>query len=118
MSWEAEQAEIRLKETGKITVVVQDQGSSHVSKLSKGQYKKWEEKGLYIFLLPSYSPELNRIENEWQRLKEDELAGRIFEDEYELAIAVIEAIEARGEKTGLEVTRFRFNVPQIGRAHV
>ncbi len=27
-----------------------------------------------MFLLPSYSPELNRIENEWQRIKEDELA--------------------------------------------
>jgi transposase len=113
MNWEAEQAEVKLKETEKITVVVQDQGSSHVSKLSKEQYKRWEEKGLYVFLLPSYSPELNRIEDEWQRLKEDELAGRIFEDEYELVIAVIEAIESRGEKKGLEVTRFRFNTPQI-----
>ncbi len=27
-----------------------------------------------MFLLPSYSPELNRIENEWQRIKEDEIA--------------------------------------------
>ncbi|NET82791.1 MAG: hypothetical protein F6J94_12925 [Moorea sp. SIO1F2] len=34
-------------------------------------------------MLPSYSPELNRIEKEWQRLKEDELAGQMFEDEYE-----------------------------------
>lgn len=69
----------------------QDQGSSHVSKISREQYTKWEEKGLYIFWLPSCSPELNRIENEWERIKEDELAGRMFEDEYELAMAVIEA---------------------------
>ena len=109
MNWQAEQAEIRLKETGKITVVVQDQGSSHVSKISKEQYQKWEKKGLYLFLLPSYSPELNRIENEWQRLKEDELAGRMFEDEYDLAMAVIEGIESRGEKKGLTLERFRFN---------
>ena len=26
-----------------------------------------------------------RIENEWQRLKEDELAAQMFEDEYKLA---------------------------------
>lgn len=109
MDWQALQAEVRLKEIGKITVVVQDQGSSHVSKISQEQYKRWEEKGLYIFLLPSYSPELNRIENEWQRLKEDELAGRMFEDEYDLAMAVIEGIESRGEKKGLDLGRFRFN---------
>jgi putative transposase len=112
LNWQAEQAENRLKETGKITVVGQDQGSSHVSKISRKQYTKWEEKGLYIFLLPSYSPELNRIENEWERIKEDELAGRMFEDEYELAMAVIEAIEARGKRKERTTARFRFNQPQ------
>ncbi|MEL7038260.1 MAG: transposase, partial [Cyanobacteria bacterium J06592_8] len=111
----------------KFNVVVQDQGSIHISKLTKSHYKNWEKKGLYIFLLPSYSPELNRIENEWQRLKEDELAGhsfpgfkirglrvtafrgQMFEDEYELAIAVIEAIEVRQQRNGLKVERLRMN---------
>ncbi|NQZ62370.1 MAG: hypothetical protein HRT59_09630, partial [Crocosphaera sp.] len=46
--------------------------------------------------------------NEWQRIKEDELAGRMFEDEYDLAMAVIEAIESRNERNGLEVERFLF----------
>lgn len=109
MNWQATQAEERLENCGKITVVVQDQGSIHISKLTKSYYKTWEKKGLYIFLLPSYSPELNRIENEWQRLKEDELAGQIFEDEYELAIAVIEAIEVRQQRNGLKVERLRMN---------
>ena len=77
--------------------------------MTRAQYKRWEEQGLYIFLLPSYSSELNRIENEWQRLKEDELAGRMFEDEYELALAVIEAIDSRNRENQLEVERFRFN---------
>ena len=75
---------------------------------TREQYKRWEKQGLYIFLLPNYSPELNRIENEWQRIKEDELAGRMFEDEYELAMAVIEAIESRSGRNGLEVERFLF----------
>ncbi len=109
MDWQANQAEETLKKTGKITVVVQDQGSIHTSKLTKSNYEKWSKQGLYIFLLPSYSPELNRIENEWQRLKEDELAGQMFEDEYELAQAVISAIEFRQKRNGLEVERFRFN---------
>ena len=58
--------------------------------------------------LPRYSPELNRIENEWQRIKEDEIAGRVFEDEYELILAVIAGIESRNIPQGLEVERFHF----------
>lgn len=112
MDWQANQAQERLSRTGQITVIVEDQGSSHTSQLTKKQYQRWEKQGLYIFLLPSYSSELNRIENEWQRLKEDELAGRMFEDEYELAMAVIEAIDSRCRKNGLEVERFRFNSPK------
>ena len=108
MDWQADKAEKRLRELGQITVIVEDQGSIHISLLTKEQYKRWESQGLYIFLLPTYSPELNRIENEWQRIKEDELAGRMFEDEYELAMAVIEAIESRNEQNGLEVERFLF----------
>jgi putative transposase len=77
--------------------------------LTKTNYDKWQNQGLYIFLLPSYSPELNRIENEWQRIKEDELAGRMFEDEYELSLAVMSAIESRQKRNGLEVKRYRFN---------
>ncbi|WP_287255795.1 transposase [Moorena sp. SIO4E2] len=81
----------------------------HTSKLTKSNYDKWESLGLYIFLLPTYSPELNRIENEWQRLKEDELAGQMFEDEYELALAVMAGIQTRQNRNGLAVKRFRFN---------
>jgi len=32
---------------------------------------------------------MNRIEEEWHQLKTHEIAGRMFEDEYDLAIAVI-----------------------------
>ena len=62
---QAKEASERLKKTGQITVIVLDQGPIHKSKLTRSQYKKWEKQGLYMFLLPSYSPELNRIENEW-----------------------------------------------------
>ena len=46
MDWQANQAEERLKKTGKITVVVQDQGSIHTSKLTKSNYEKWSKQGL------------------------------------------------------------------------
>ena len=108
IDWQAKEASERLKKTGEITVIVQEQGPIHKSKLTRSQYNTWEEQGLYMFLLPSYSPELNRIENEWQRIKEDEIAGRIFEDEYELILAVITAIESRNIPQGRIVERFHF----------
>lgn len=108
MDWQASLAQERLEKTGKLTVVVQDQGSIHRSKTTKNNYETWEKQGLFIFLLPSYSPELNLIETEWQRLKEDELAGSTFEDEYDLIKAVIVAIESRQKSRGLKVERFKF----------
>ncbi len=41
---------------------------------------------------------MNPIELEWQHIKKDELAGQMFEDELELAYAVINGVEARGKK--------------------
>jgi putative transposase len=113
MEWEAQKAAQRLFQTGKITVVVQDQGSIHTCKLAKAQQKIWERQGLYIFFLPKYCSEMNQIETEWLRLKADELAGQMFEDEYDLALAVIEGIEARVELAGCRAQRYRFNSNSI-----
>jgi putative transposase len=50
-----------------------------------------------------------QIELEWQHLKREELAGQMFEDEYDLALAVIEAIEQRGQRAFYPTKRFKFN---------
>ena len=52
---------------------------------------------------------MNRIENEWQLLKSQELGGRIFEDEYDLALAVMDGVEVRGLRGGHVTERFKFN---------
>ena len=52
---------------------------------------------------------MNRIEDEWLHLKRDELATRVFEDEVDLAQALIEAIENRGKNGRYPVERFKFN---------
>ncbi|MGK7929727.1 MAG: transposase [Spirulina sp.] len=112
MDWQAKKAEKRWKKTKKITVIVVDGAPIHQSKIVKEKEKEWEKQGLYIFVLPAYSPDLNRIENEWERLKEDEIAGQTFECEYDLVIAVIESIEKRGVEKGREVDRFHFKPPK------
>ena len=52
---------------------------------------------------------MNLIETEWHQIKTHELAGRIFEDEYDLAIAVIDGVEARAQRGEYIAERFLFN---------
>lgn len=109
IDWQAQSAQKRLKETGQITVIVQDQAPIHKSKVVKERIPQWQEFGLYIFQLPKYCSQMNRIESEWLHIKEDEIAGKMFEDEYNLAIAVIKAVEIRSSTKGYKVKRFHFN---------
>ena len=53
----------------KDTIVVIDNAPTHTSKKFKEQMKTWEEKGLKIFFLPPYSPQLNPIEQLWKFMK-------------------------------------------------
>ncbi|BCU13153.1 MAG: hypothetical protein EWV67_14175 [Microcystis sp. M_QC_C_20170808_M2Col] len=52
---------------------------------------------------------MNLIATEWHQLKTHELAGQIFPDEDDLAIAVKQGIEARAQKGGYETHCFKFN---------
>jgi putative transposase len=108
MNWQAEAAAVRLMTTGQLTVVIQDGASSHRSKLVKQHWQRWSEQGLLVFFLPPYSPQMNRIEDEWLHLKRESLASRLFEDEYDLSLALIAAIEQRGEQGNYSVERFKF----------
>ena len=53
----------------KDTIVVLDNAPTHTSRKFKEQLKIWEEKGLRIFFLPPYSPQLNPIEQLWKFMK-------------------------------------------------
>jgi len=109
MDWQSQQASQRFQETGQITVVVQDNHPIHMSKKIRERWQFWQEQGLFLFQLPKYSSEMNLIEAEWHQIKTHELAGRIFEDEYDLAIAVIEGVEARAQQRQHTTERFLFN---------
>ena len=109
MNWQAQKASVHLANTGQITVVIQDNASSHKSKLVQKHWQQWPTQGLYVFFLPPHSPQMNRIEDEWLHLKYDELAAQVFEDEYEVALALIAAIEVRGQQGRYPLERFKFN---------
>lgn len=53
----------------KPTVLVIDNAPTHRSRVFFQQLERWEEKGLYIFFLPKYSPHLNIAEIYWRKAK-------------------------------------------------
>lgn len=52
----------------KPTVVVLDNASIHKAHLICQQLSFWEDRGLYICYLPTYSPHLNIAETLWRKL--------------------------------------------------
>lgn len=108
MDDQAQQAQQVFNETGRLRVIVQDNGPSHTGKKVQQKWKEWEEQGLFFFFLPKYCSELNPIETEWHQLKTQELRGQMFENELELAYAVMDAVKARAEAGGYHAERFRF----------
>lgn len=104
MEQEAKETQI----SGRTRIIVQDNGPIHRCKEVQQLWPKWEQMGLYIFFLPKYCSEMNPIELEWQHLKKDEISGRIFDDELDLAYAVIDGVEARGKRGELSTKRVKF----------
>jgi transposase len=51
------------------TIVVVDNAPTHRSKAFLEKVKQWQEQDLYIFFLPPYAPELNKIEIRWRKIK-------------------------------------------------
>ena len=53
----------------KPTVIVVDGSSIHTSDIILDKIEEWQERGINIFKLPSYSPQLNLIEILWRFIK-------------------------------------------------
>jgi transposase len=51
------------------TFIVVDQASIHTSNAILDKLEEWKERGLTIFELPTYSPQLNLIEILWRFIK-------------------------------------------------
>jgi len=53
----------------KPTIVILDNAPVHTSKLFMEKIDEWQERGLFIYQLPAYSPSLNTIEILWRNIK-------------------------------------------------
>ncbi len=80
------------------TVVVIDNASIHTSEAFQREIAKWEKKGLSIFYLPEYSPELNLIEILWRFMKYEWIEFWAYTSFRHLVQYVEEVIKNFGEK--------------------
>jgi putative transposase len=110
----AERAAQKFKETGRITVLAQDNISVHKSKLSQAQWYKWHKMGLWLFFLPPYCSELNAIEVEWHQIKAHEICGIRRQLTWPIAsisLACPHQGTYEGTKQVLDCTCIRFPLP-------
>ena len=62
------------------TVLVMDNSSVHQNNLLSNKEEEWAKKGLKIFFLPTYSPQLNIIEILWRFIKYQWLEIEAYEN--------------------------------------
>ena len=90
-------------------VVVLDTGSIHVSRLVKDARPLLRQRGIYLYYLPPYSPELNRIEPVFKAIKHYDLPERRY--------ATWDALEAAIDAAfGRYHARLTVRVHQSGKA--
>ncbi len=74
-----------------LRVVVLDNGSLHRNDLVKAALPELWTKGIYLYYLPPYSPELNEIEPLFQEVKHHDLPERTYKTTLDLMAAVHDA---------------------------
>lgn len=94
-AWVSERLDALSLSLHRLTVVVLDNASVHV-KAIKARSTVWQERGLFVWLLPTYSPHLNTAEILWRRLKYEWLRPEDYTDEDTLRYAVWTALKAVG----------------------
>ena len=82
----------------KETWVVVDNAPTHSSEEFDDQLDEWERRGLHVFFLPSYCPELNLIELLWRKIKYEWLPVSAYESYKAFVQALDEVLSQVGSK--------------------
>lgn len=88
----------------KLTVVILDNAPWHTSKCIREKIDRWEQKGLYILYLPTYSPHLNKIEILWRFIKYQWLKTKNYADLNTLREAIRDIFRKFGTEYSIEFT--------------
>lgn len=90
----------------KITVVVLDNARIHTSVKVQAQREVWEQRGLFIFYLPAYSPHLNLIETLWRKLKYEWLRPQDYLCKDTLFYTITQILAAVGRDLAINFADF------------
>ena len=82
----------------KPTWIVVDNAPTHTATKFKNKRETWEQKGLYIYYLPAYSPELNIIEIVWRFIKYQWMPFSAYLSSKNLANSLDEILKNLGAK--------------------
>lgn len=90
----------------RLTVVVLDNARVHKSQAVQERRAVWEERGLFLFYLPPYSPHLNIVEVLWRQLKYEWLQPGDYTDAQTLFYQTRQALAAVGSLLTINFSQF------------
>ena len=94
-----------MKTLDKPTLLVLDNAPVHQANL-QAKIEEWQEKDLFIFFLPKYSPHLNKIEQLWRKIKYEWLRPEAY-SRFDTLTAAIESIVANfGKQHSIEFNQY------------
>ena len=90
-------------------VVVLDRARIHTGKLVQSRIAAWQQRGLFVFFLPPYSPHLNLAETLWRKLKGEWLRPEDYLEKDTLFYAVNRCLANVGRKLTIKFSSFNLN---------
>lgn len=90
-------------------VVVLDCARIHTGKLIQSRLAVWQERGLFVFYLPPYSPHLNLAETLWRKLKGEWLQPEDYLERDGLFYAVNRCLANVGQELSINFSPFNLN---------
>jgi transposase len=94
----------------KLTVIVLDNAAVHRARIIKERLGVWQQRGLFLYYLPRYSPHLNIVETLWRKLKYEGLAPKDYETRDTLSYAVRLALKAVGMSLFINFSGFNHSL--------
>jgi transposase len=93
----------------KQTFIVLDCARVHTSKIIRERLEFWQNRGLFIFYLPPYSPELNLAETLWRKLKKEWLKPEDYSEKDKLFYAANRCLANIGKHLNINFAPFSLN---------